>query len=396
MLLKKLLALMLAVLLLVIADFAAVQGFFYLCVFPIPAGDEITHLGADYAGAVVLSSCDVEHDYFRYLLVEMPSGETRVLALQESHNFKGRYRFVPEDVLYVPEERPFVEKIRTATGSASIWVMEDNSIRALDVSYNYMGTVENFTQLIFYALMAAEFALWLVIVRLRNGPVPTLPTGYSAAPQEDGTPLPALNRHSLRSGPGHPAQRISAKRLLKPVLRLLLLTAAGFAAIYFIFQTLVFTATFDGSPASLGPEYEEAVILTPHSDSLNPVDFAKFYPEQSRCTYLICTTSDETRLLILKRSVLHPGRYQADSVLIPEERPYALLYTGLGLKTTVEIGSDSQISLWPGPGGAFSNGSFDLENLEFLLYFGWEIFALGFSVYLSRKIEPPKDGERKG
>lgn len=253
MLLKKKLTFLLTVFLLVIVDFFAVKGFYYLCVFPIPAGDEIAHLGAAYADAVVLDRCDIEHDYFRYLPVEMPSGEMQVLALQESQGFKGRYRFVPEDVLHVTEDRPFSEKIRTATGSATIWVMEDNTIRAFNTAYNYMGSVENFTQLLCCALMAAEFAIWLIIVRLRNGPIPTLSVGESPALQQAGMPSPVLDRHSLRSGVGHPAQRIPVERILKilPFVPLLILT--GLLAIYFLYHPFSYPIfqTYRDMPAIL-------------------------------------------------------------------------------------------------------------------------------------------------
>lgn len=380
MLQKKLLTLMLAVLLLIVADFAAIRGFYYLCAFPIPAGDEIAHLGTEYAGATVLSSCDIEHDYFRYLLVEMPSGEMRVLALQESHNFKGRYRFVPDDVLYVSEERPFTERLRAGTGSASIWVMEDNSIRAFNVFYNYLGSVENYTQLLLYALMAAEFAIWLIVVRLRNGPIPRLPAEYSAALQEAGTPPPVLDRHSLRSGPGHPAQRTPLKRVLKPIPPLLLLAATGAAAIYFVFQTFIFTIQFDGNLASLGPEYENAVVL------FSDVEY--FEPEQSRHIYLIRTASGETQMLFLRNVAFHQGRYLLDSVRIPEERPYSFPYSGLGLKTAVEILSDSEVHFDSGPLAVTADGPSKLENLEFLLYFGWLVLIWALAVYISHRIKP--------
>lgn len=234
--LKKLQMFALAVLLLVMADLAAIYGFFYLCVFPVPAGDEIAHLGAEYAGAAVLDRCDPAHEYFRYLLVEMPSGEIRVLALQESQNFEGRYRFAPDDTLYVPKQRPFVETMRTATGSSRIFITEDNGIRVFNVAYDYAGAIENCTQLFLIALLAVEFALWLLVIRLRNGRAPTLPVDGSPALQEAELPPPALDRHSLRSGPGHPAQRIHAKRVLKPVPFFALASLAGLLAIYFFYH----------------------------------------------------------------------------------------------------------------------------------------------------------------
>lgn len=98
-----------------------------------------------------------------------------------------------------------------------------------------ISRIESTAPLFLLALLAVEFALWLAIVRFRNR---TADTAEDFLAQQEIEMKSAPDWYTLHAEREQPARRIPAKSLFKPLLRVLLPGAAGFAAIYLIFHPL--------------------------------------------------------------------------------------------------------------------------------------------------------------
>lgn len=152
-------------------------------------------------------------------------------------------------------------------------------------------------------LLALELLLWWLIDYRRNRQAYELPADTPARrdaqrdmPQE----VLTLDRHSLRTGEGHPGQRIRPKQILAPIAGVLAFAVAGYAAIYFSFHFLVFNIGYHGDPAVFGEEYRGATVVT-----------SRYNDSRDEQTFVLRTTDGKQHTLVLDgNNLLHPGRYR--------------------------------------------------------------------------------------
>ncbi len=207
-------------------------------------------------------------------------------------------------------------------------------------------------------LLAVELLLWWLIDYRRNRQAYELP---AAAPARRDVPsdeaIRSLDRHSLRSGAGHPAQRVRPKQIFLPIAGVLAFAAVSYAAIYFGFHFLVFNVEYHGDPAVFGDVYRGATVVTNRYDR-----------EFNRGVVVLRTTDGKQHTLVFDGSDLHPGRYRCPPT---------------------EFSSD------PGPGGIVLNlhRNFWAET-EITLMMIFPVIVWGLSVFLSRRIEPKEPEEK--
>ena len=155
---KKFLLLILAVFLLLLINMAVVYGFFYQYVFNFPMDGDIAQLGDEYQGATVLHDKSVI-DTERYLLVELKSGETRLLPLQGCTLHPGRHRYVSAGMQVIPDVRPYTCTARTDNIVRVINIQGD-WIRPLEgggFTYCFLETIE---QALPCVLLVLELLIW--------------------------------------------------------------------------------------------------------------------------------------------------------------------------------------------------------------------------------------------
>ncbi len=355
--LQKIVLFALALLLLLALNFAAVYGCLYQFVFTFPLDGDPALLGEEYRGAKVLSVSERDPRILsgRYLLVRTAAGETRLLVMEDSGFFADRVRYLPEQTVAVPEERPFSCMVHVFSSTAEIQIDEGNQLQQTFFSGGGgPGAAERLSGLIPLALLGVEILVWVFVRRKgkqAGEPSDAVPAWMNESP--DAAPkwmdeAFTLDRRSLRSGAGHPAQRVRPKQIFLPLAGVLAFAAVSLAAIYFVFHDVVFNVQFDGNPASLGAEYQGATVTMRRRDS------------NTKQEILVLETADGARrVLALDGSeLIRPGWYHA-----PRELP-----------DVPEYGSG--FNFWAG-----------LEAASVFLYLP---VVWGISVFLSRRIKPNK------
>ncbi len=162
---KKFLLLMLAVLLLLVIDVAAIYGFFNQYVFDFPVDGDIAQLGDEYRDATVLH--DKIIDGSRFLLVEMASGETRLLAMEGSGLHPDRYRYIPEGTQVIPDVRPYTCGV-SAGNIVRLINIQGDWIRPLEGGTVGRAFLDEVERALPYVLLALELSLWGLIAHFAN------------------------------------------------------------------------------------------------------------------------------------------------------------------------------------------------------------------------------------
>lgn len=151
-------------------------------------------------------------------------------------------------------------------------------------------------------LLALELLLWWFIDYRRNRQAYELPADAPVrrdAPSDE--TIRSLDRHSLRTGAGHPGQRIRPRQIFAPIAGVLAFAVAGYAAIFFSFHYLVFNIGYDGDPAVFGEEYRGATVVT-----------SRYNDSRDEQTFVLRTTDGKQHTLVLDgNDLLHPGRYRS-------------------------------------------------------------------------------------
>lgn len=204
-------------------------------------------------------------------------------------------------------------------------------------------------------LLALELLLWWFIDYRRNKQAYELPAAAAVrrdVPSDEA--VRSLDRRSLRSGVGHPAQRIRPKQIVLPIAGVLAFAVAGYAALYGCFHFLVFNIDYHGDPAVFGEEYRDARVFVSRYDR-----------EFNRGVVVLRTADGKQHTLVFDGSDLHPGRYRHP----PEEYAYD-----------------------PGPGGIVLNLHRNFwAELEITLMLLFLPVVWGLSVFLSRRIKPKEE-----
>lgn len=214
---------------------------------------------------------------------------------------------------------------------------------------------EAVTSLLPLALLGAELLVWMLLARRKGKQAEeqtgAMPAWRNESPEDTSKWMDAaftLDRHSLRSGVGHPAQRVRPKQIFVPLAGVLAFAALSLAAIYFVFHEVVFSVQYDGDPASLGEAYQGAAVTMRRRDS------------DTKREILVLETADGARhVLALDGSeLIRPGWYHA-----PRELPDVPEY-------------DSGFNLWAG---------LEAASVFFYLPMVW-----GLAVFVSHRIKPKK------
>ena len=163
--LKKFLLVILAVFLLLLIDIVAASGFFYQYVFNFPVDGDIAQLGDEYQNASVLH--DKIIDGSRFLLVEMASGETRLLAMEGSGLHPDRYRYIPEGTQVIPDVRPYTCGV-SAGNIVRLINIQGDWIRPLEGGTVGRAFLDEVERALPYALLALELSLWGLIAHFVN------------------------------------------------------------------------------------------------------------------------------------------------------------------------------------------------------------------------------------
>lgn len=354
----KILLFTLALLLLLALNFAVVYGCLYQFVFTFPLDGDPALLGEEYQGAEVLSVSERDPRVLsgRYLLVRTAAGETRLLVMEDSAFFADRVRYLPEQTVAVPEERPFSCMVHVFASAAEIQIDKGNQLRQTFFSGGGgPGAIEMMSVLLPLALLGAELLVWMLLARRKGKQAEeqtgAMPAWRNESPEDTSKWMDAaftLDRHSLRSGVGHPAQRVRPKQIFVPLAGVLAFAALSLAAIYFVFHEVVFSVQYDGDPASLGEAYQGAAVTMRRRDS------------DTKREILVLETADGARhVLALDGSeLIRPGWYHA-----PRELPDVPEY-------------DSGFNLWAG---------LEAASVFFYLPMVW-----GLAVFVSHRIKPKK------
>lgn len=382
---KKILLLVSALLLLLLMNFSVVYGCFCQFIFRFRMDDDLTKFGEEYRGAELLATGAKKPEGWEnlFLLVRTASGEKRVIVLQGSIYFENRYCYLPSRTLSVPEQSLYFCTARSLNETAVLTVGKDFLVKRENALSN-PSPLDALYGILPFILLVAEILVGAAALRAKKKK--TAPTAEAAdlsaaAPMRPDElseeAVRTLNRLSLRSGVGHPAQRVRPRQVLVPIAVLLALAVIGFAAIFFGFKWFVFNFEYSGDPSSLGEEYRGAEIL---SDS-NMTGDQRLLELQ--------TASGEVRYLVLESfPALYPGRYhypprQAEVVFRQSTESFRIRTASLDVQVDVMNGEALSRSVMSGSSNVWMEA-------EYLLAFVWLVILVGLAVWYARRIEPKR------
>lgn len=165
----KALLIALAIILLLILNLAAAYGFFYQFVYTFVPEQEIAELGEEYQGALVLGMFlnrgSAENCY---VLVQMASGETRLLCMQGSQYFLNRYLYLKDRVMQVPEERPYSCTVRTHNETTILHIDASNQLTTREKVAGFPTPLDALYSYLPFLLFIPELILGGVVIHVRQ------------------------------------------------------------------------------------------------------------------------------------------------------------------------------------------------------------------------------------
>lgn len=159
-----------AIVLMLLLNTAAVYGFFYHFVYNVTPEQDIARLDEAYRDADILEMHLDPNGWGQnwYLLVQLTSGETRLLAMQGSQYFTNRYCYLPKSTLQIPAERPYSCTVRTQTETVLISIDAENHLETREGTAHYPAPLDTLYSYLPFLLFAAELAIGGIVIHIRK------------------------------------------------------------------------------------------------------------------------------------------------------------------------------------------------------------------------------------
>lgn len=159
----------LALLLLLLFNFAVVYGCFDQFVFRFQMDDDLAKFGEEYRGAERLASSAKAPDGWEnlFLLVLTASGERRVIVLQGSRCFENRYCYLPSYTFAVPDESLYFCTARALNETASLSVGRD-FIAKRENTLSNPSPLDALYGCLPFALLVVELLFGAAVIRTRK------------------------------------------------------------------------------------------------------------------------------------------------------------------------------------------------------------------------------------
>lgn len=164
MLTKKICFFIFVVFMLVITNFIGVHWLFYQYIFCFSLKSDIDRLGMEYQGAIVLDD-SVSEGENRYMLVKTVRGETRLIAMESSIFYPGRYRYSPGSTMIIPDERPYNCTVRTSNSIRFIRVDASDRVRVLE-GMGGASYIEMIQRILPFVLLAMELLVFAFVYQI--------------------------------------------------------------------------------------------------------------------------------------------------------------------------------------------------------------------------------------